>query len=236
MEQTLLVVGARKGSLGIAIAEAAEERGWGVTTAGIHGEEHRLDIVEVGRVDMLLEELLPHSVVCTAGINYESRPGRPDFNQQMKHHMRVNATGPLAMASNWFGLWQEQFKCEPGYEDDAAYNFVAISSNSAHVARSNSAAYCASKAALSMGIRCLGRYVASHPAGFNIFGYEPGWIEDTPMSDAVLHRLADDEPEHRIPGGRSLQPEVLAVTIVSSLATGPSPLNGCMIRLDGGEQ
>jgi NAD(P)-dependent dehydrogenase (short-subunit alcohol dehydrogenase family) len=120
--------------------------------------------------------------------------------------------------------------------DPAAHHaFVAVSSNSAHVARSESAGYCASKAALSMAVRCAARRYAPLNT-FRIWGYEPGLILDSPMTEAVRMSVRPDVPLHRIPGNHTLRRGDLAQRIVDDIASGDRWLNGCMLRLDGGEQ
>ena len=49
-------------------------------------------------------------------------------------------------------------------------------------------------------------------------------------------RLKPGTPVHRIPSGAGVNKDLLARRIVKDLLTNDSSLNGCMIRLDGGEQ
>lgn len=235
--KSLLVVGVRPGSLGAAVAEAGEEQGWEVTTAGIKGEDVYLDLTLPGTVKrfMFLNDF--NGVVCTAGINPDSKVGAINFSRSLREALEVNTLGPLCLAESWVDTWRDKFKnYSRGPEEEYAettFTFAAVSSNSAHIARSRSTAYCASKAALSMGLRCLARAVAEEP--FTVMGWEPGWLAGTTMSKQVMERLQVGVPPHRIPGNREIYVPGLAHAIVTGLVGGNS-LNGCMIRIDGGEQ
>jgi NAD(P)-dependent dehydrogenase (short-subunit alcohol dehydrogenase family) len=234
----LLVVGARAGSLGACVADVAEDRGWAVTTAGVSGDENiDFDITNYTEVEMLLEESpARHVIVCTAGINYEGSIRDEQFYGQLDDTMRTNAVGPLHLLHRWQAWWMNNIENEGASADtpNTPLHFVAISSNSAHIARSQSLAYCASKAALSMGIRCAARELAD--TWLNVWGVEPGWLSGTPMSKEVNARFEYGVPRHRIPGDRTVDPAALAHFIVGGLRNPYSSLNGCMIRMDGGEQ
>lgn len=232
MNPNLLVVGAQPDSLGDWIAAEGRDAGYQVHMAGISGESIHLDITNSGDCERVIAERDYHSIVCTAGINQHSPYV---FHHDVEEHMKVNATGPIVLLEYWLKKWKETERTSPM----APLHFVGISSNSAHVARSMSAVYCMSKAALSMGLRCIARREAAHWREFNIYGYEPGWIDGTPMSEEVEERLMSDRgviARHRIPGDRVVEPGVLAEMIVMNLRWLRSPLNGTMIRVDGGEQ
>lgn len=231
---SMLVVGAQPLSLGWHITRAARHEGWSVTTAGISGEEDipRFDITKpLHRHNVLKNGMRFDAIVCTAGINISgSMLGSPHtWDYDLERMLTVNAAGPLALLRQWVDAMTSQGVAMYGR------SFVAVSSNSAHVARSQSAGYCASKAALSMGLRCAARELAE--TGLNVWGVEPGWIKGTPMSERVQERLGPDVAPHRIPGDRSLRPEWLAEFIINNInPVSRSPLNGCMMRIDGGEQ
>lgn len=225
-DRTLLVVGARPGSLGEAIAHEAENSGrWSVTTAGISNEDVPLDVLDVRGMDLLFARHRFQSVVCTVGVNRETTI--TNLSDYLEEAMDVNVCGPMNLLQEW---------ARPAIEqgDTQERHFVAISSNSATIARSRSLAYCASKAALSMALRCAAREAAW--TGLSIYGYEPGWIEGTPMSQEVEDRMVSaSTARHRIPGSRVLDPNRLAEMIVRNLDH-HGDLNGCLIRIDGGEQ
>jgi hypothetical protein len=73
-------------------------------------------------------------------------------------------------------------------------------------------------------------------ARYLIYGYEPGLLRGTPMTQEVKPRT--DAPPHRMPGvpAGGIDPARLAQLIGHNIAQGGYELNGTMIRLDGGEQ
>lgn len=250
--KTMLVIGAQTdSSLGGLVTAVAHGAGWQVHTVGISGnEQHELDITNGARVAGFFDEWCradppPEAVVCTAGINLANSLLNGNTVRAMQRQWEVNALGPIRVLEQWVKWWMHGFKAVGGYHPtQAPLHFVAISSNSAQVARSKSMGYCASKAALSMAIRCAAREMADTP--LNIYSYEPGWLDGTPMSANVedrmrrVGRLGEPSgpvgPLHRIPGNRVVVPELLASMIVNGMEYTRSPLNGCTIRIDGGEQ
>jgi len=240
----LLVVGARIGSLGHYVAEVAAQNGWTVVTAGISGDEDlKLDVANHAQVHGFFSpsevEQPWHSVVCTAGVNYEGGITDDNIRGVLDTSFLINATGPLHLLHCWTDWWMyhldETFMVvDEHVAPDVPMHFVAVSSNSASIARSRSLAYCASKAALSMGIRCAARELAN--TWLNVWGVEPGWLSGTPMSKEVNKRFEYGMPRHRIPGDRTVDPAALAHFIVSGLRNPYSSLNGCLLRMDGGEQ
>lgn len=248
MGRTLLVVGARPGSLGAWVATTAKHLAygepWEVVTAGISGEDVRLDVdwSDEPMTEVLREHGPFSAVVCTAGINPESCKFTDGNPWHQRDAMDVNFMGHMSLLWNWVRYWHQKYpKGVHDAEWDAVppLSWVSISSNSAHIARTKSLMYCASKAALSMGIRCAGRELAG--GRFSIYGYEPGWLDGTPMSEAKELELATDSTMpgdtklHRIPGGQGVDPISLAGMIVGNL-NNDRALNGCMLRVDGGEQ
>lgn len=223
-----LIVGAREGSIGDHVGFLLRAAGHETITAGISDEEDRyLDIEDDDY--MLRQFLRQHAydvtdIVCTVGINQVSHPGSEEFQRTVERDLFVNALGPLTLLDEWT---RERGGLFLG-------SFVAVSSNSAHVARSTSLGYCASKAALSMGIRCAARYLAGGP--ISAWAVEPGWVDGTPMSKDVEGRIPDGLPRHRIPGGIGLDTRTVAQFIVNGLLDGGRAYNGCTFRLDGGDQ
>jgi len=245
--RSLLVVGAQPGSIGAVVATTAKllgPPGWGqIFTAGISGyEDLKLDVTDFLSMMDFLKEFGPfHDVVCTAGINI---PGgiMSRVSHRLQPLMTVNYHGHIYLLQNWVEYWLDVQTGEDAVKP--AKNWVSISSNSAHIARSPSLAYCASKAALSMAIRCAGRELAHVGLPFNVYAYEPGWVDDTPMSvemtqEAGTFVSAKEEQSlvmHRIPGGKGLDVYDLAGLIVNNLKLEGRMFNGTCIRVDGGEQ
>lgn len=240
----LLIVGAREGSLGEAVETLAREDlngDFDVETAGIDQEMLGLDITDYNQVDDFFESIplhaYPMSIVCTVGMNVEHTIGAL-HPPALQREFEVNCTSVLNLLSAWWNVAM----MAPDGEVPHLHHFVAISSNSAQIARSQSLGYCASKAALSMGLRVAARALATGREWKDpcpvVYGYEPGWINDTPMSREVRERLDHATAAttvHRIPGGRGIDRFSLANMIMNNLKGGKA-LNGCMLRLDGGEQ
>lgn len=228
MSQTLLIVGARENGLGARIRETALARhareDWKVVTAGVAGEERLLDVCgPMGDMVEVLQGVQPSLVVCTVGKN-EARDGQ-SLGAWMSDHFFVNVTGPMRLLDAWL--------MAGGHGEGSQY--VAISSNSAHIARRGSTAYCASKAALSMALRVRAREIGGDPVV--VYGYEPGLLANTPMTEEVRQRF--EGPLSRMQGSgldKGLNPYRLAGMVVCNLALGGAELNGCMLRIDAGEQ
>lgn len=228
-------MGARPASLGAHVASLAREQGYTVTTAGIHDEDINCDAGSVQSVRSAVDIVRPHHVVCTVGLNLPGTIQGKGWYTNMKEQVMTNYLAPMIVVSEWARHWRNHFKTVDMIKwGDMTLHCVAISSNSAKVARSASGGYCASKAALSMGYRAAAREQAEHP--FAIYTYEPGWLDGTPMSDEVEDRIGNVAvPLHRIPGDNVVDPDEFARMIVTNLSLGPW-LNGTTLRVDGGEQ
>lgn len=223
-----MVVGAARHSLGEAVAEAASREGHSVVTAGINHEDLYLNALEEREWDTAFSAYGIDTVICTVGINEPADDGslnHPTFPEWLNRSFTVNVAGPMNVLSlflrslAWRGIEGGQF--------------VSISSNSAHIARSNSMAYCASKAALSMALRVAAREAKGHPA--IIYGYELGLLQGTPMSRATEARFGPSQT--RMPGApNGLGRRQVAAQIVAQVGVGGMALNGSLLRLDAGEQ
>lgn len=229
----VLVVGARPGSLGAAVAETCGEQGWEVETLGISGDEkHTMDVVTASDevVDGLMRSVRPDHVVCTMGVNLPSSRFISE-SAWWSHHFNVNVIGPMRLAVAFGKTTEKSQSRYPGH-------YVAVSSNSAHIPRTLSGPYCASKAALSMALRVAGREASGGDEGYLVYGYEPGLLAGTPMTDDVRRRLGRGIPLTRMRGNEiqdGLSVYGLAGHIVHNLAFGGPELNGCLLRYDAGE-
>jgi NAD(P)-dependent dehydrogenase (short-subunit alcohol dehydrogenase family) len=226
----VLVVGARKGSLGEALAVTAERAGYAVYTAGIHDEQIELDLLPTGsgmpKLMTTLGSLQPTHIVCTVGINMPEPAVKEDVFDWYRWHYETNAIAPMRLLDGWLRCGQANLMPSYGH-------YVAISSNSAHIPRTRSAAYCASKAALSMALRVKAREVAGRPI---IYGYEPGLLEDTPMT-AQSTKDFDGSLTRMKPGAlaRGIDPIDLAGFIVGNLQHDGLALNGSILRYSADE-
>ena len=232
----VLVVGARPGSLGAAVAEAVRVAGGGALTAGLNDEDYSCDVFldTMSHLRSLIERSRPQHVVCTVGLNMpESQFTEHDPKDWYRWHFETNVVGPLRLLRA-FSEWVSE---KAPYTGDFFRHYVAISSNSATLPRSSSAAYCASKAALSQALRVKAREAQGGDAGYLVYAYEPGLLEGTPMTQ----KTADDFPGmplHRMRGlalERGVSAASLAAQIVAGLQVPGAALNGALIRYDGGE-
>lgn len=214
---TLLVIGCKPGSLGDHITSYARERGEEVLTAGISGKEDLTCHLEFpASIAQAIETASPNSIICTAGVNPQG-----------------DASGRFAMEVNYFGVMNVLDYWLPRFANGG--QFVAISSNSAHIARTQSRGYCTSKAALSMGIRVSARENAARDA--LIYAWEFGLLEGTPMTEQVARRLGRSTGLTRMPGHPRGQSVAGAARLVVDAYIGAdTALNGCTLRLDGGDQ
>jgi NAD(P)-dependent dehydrogenase (short-subunit alcohol dehydrogenase family) len=233
----LLVVGARPGSLGWAVAEAGRKSDMDVVTAGLTGEDHKINLVIRSRAKWLIDQWAPDHIVCTAGIN---RPAEVEtFNEEMMVWLTPsfehNVVGPMNLLREWVN-WLRRNVDPPALESMNTMNlrhFVAVSSNSAHIARGKSMAYCASKAALSMALRCAARDLGGRPC--LVYGYEPGLLSGTPMSNDTAKVFGAGAT--RMKGApHGLHVADLANEIIGGLRQRGIARNGSLIRLDAGEQ
>lgn len=223
-----IVVGARHGSLGDHIVTSLQAAETEVTVyrAGLATEEVHLDATDYDRAVEVFRQLEPTHVVCTVGRNQGGPVYGDDWAGLAEDLMAVNYLAPMKLlaAFEW-------------YLDGMPGTFVAVSSNSAHIARSSSAAYCASKAALSMGLRCAARDFSRAGKPLRVWGYEPGALLGTPMTKAVARGLGSDVAMSRMltnPAG--LPVAAVARTVARDLLDASDVLHGTMVRLDNGEQ
>lgn len=221
-----LIVGAKPQSLGGAVSLEYIHRGHPTSLAGVSGEGSYLNVHEEEAVDIFFEsrEMFDH-VICTVGVNKESHPDQDGWIDRVQQDFMDNVIGPLRVFDAWIANLHVNNVATP--------TFVFVSSNSAQIARSRSVGYCSSKAALSMASRSLGRYFAQD--GISIWAVEPGWIDDTPMSKEVEQRLSPRVAAHRIPSKLGVPRKEIASFIYHTAMNNPSA-NGCVFRLDGGEQ
>jgi NAD(P)-dependent dehydrogenase (short-subunit alcohol dehydrogenase family) len=233
----VLVVGAAPGSLGEAVWLEIRDSDWDfgvVVTAGITEEDLRLDLLRSPRISEVLTDVKPDIVVCTVGLNQPADINDAFLPAMMHTSFATNVTGPIDLLRH--------FVVSPVRPERATNikKFVAISSNSARIARRNSLAYCASKAALSMALRVAARELA-HTGQCAVWGYEPGLLDGTPMTREVVQALGGEgklPPMHRMPGvpPEGLPVRDLARRIVQDLATFSYAHNGTIVQFDAGEQ
>ena len=119
---------------------------------------------------------------------------------------------------------------------------VAIVSDAATVPMRGSIAYCSSKAALSMAVRCAAREMAG--MGWRVNGVAPGVVANTPMTEKIDRIIPEmrgwtklDARKYEnslIPMKRRCTKEEVAQLVLQVLE-GPAYLNGAIIPITGGK-
>lgn len=215
----LLIFGCRKKSIGDGVRKMWMDMFDGhVVTAGVSGDED-LGVVYQDEEDVkrVLQEVNPHHVLVTVGRNETLEDFRGMLEPWMMDHFETNVLIPMSVLMWWV---------EVGAPDDG--HFVAISSNSAHIPRSQSMAYCSTKAALSMALRCAARDLQKNEMGPVVYGYEPGLVKGTPMSGERGGTRMLGLPQ-------GIGRRVLATQIVNTMVFGGAEHSGVLHRLDNGE-
>lgn len=217
--KTLLIWGARKKSIGDGVAKMWRDMFDGhVVTAGISGEENYLvHTSDDEEVRGLYSEVKPDHVLCTIGRNESLEEYAGPMEGWLQDLFDANVTTPMSLLNTWLD-------CDP----PKGGHYVVISSNSAHIPRSQSMAYCATKAALSMAVRCAARDLQKANFDLTVYGWEPGLVKGTPMSDGKGGTRMLGLPQ-------GISRRSLAHQIVSALAFGGPEYSGTLIRLDNGE-
>lgn len=228
----IAVFGARQGSLGYHVEWAGLHRGHTVRTYGPTNEEVHYRFGETTQHwQNDLCQFNPDAVVCTIGVNIpvpvaqkvsEEIPSHIayHFGEAMRSSFEVNVMAPLEVLRTTLAL------------GSGVHSFAAVSSNSAQIARRGSVAYCSSKAALSMAIRCAARETEGSPL---VYAYEFGLLRGTPMTRQTERTFGPAQT--RIPGAPDGLPvENAADVILSNLENPGQHLNGALLRMDGGEQ
>lgn len=122
-------------------------------------------------------------IVYTAGINQLKWVSDLDM-ADLEWTYSVNLFGFILVCG-------AQAKAFPEHETRA----ITVVSDSSHTPMRGSIAYCSSKAALVMAIKCLARELAPT---WSVNGISPGIIEDTPMTDYI---------DSTVPGFRGWDPD-----------------------------
>jgi meso-butanediol dehydrogenase/(S,S)-butanediol dehydrogenase/diacetyl reductase len=169
-------------------------------------------------------------VVANAGVGFGGSAG--DVTDEHWHRtMEVNLTGPLLLARASL----------PALIDRGAGSIVLVSSISAFVSPTESAAYDASKAALVGLARSLA--VDYGPLGIRANALCPGWVR-TPMADGSMDDLGSArgvsrEDAYRIatehvPLRRPAYPEEIAACCLFLASDESSFVTGAQLVVDGG--
>jgi NAD(P)-dependent dehydrogenase (short-subunit alcohol dehydrogenase family) len=218
------VIGGRQG-IGREITLELESHGCFVMPSA----PNDVDVRSTRQLQYAFETFHPEWIVYCAGIN-KIMPARIFDEFEALDILDINALGFMRVMNI----------AAAAKPKDRPRSVVAIVSDAATRPMRNSMAYCASKAALAMAIRCAARELAPD---IRVNGISPGVVEDTPMSNAIdlavreANGWSEEEAKSyelsRIPmGRRALKSEVAAM--VYGVLAGPQYLTGSIIEIAGG--
>ena len=224
----VLVVGGTSG-IGEATADLirkSKDEEWQVLTP----PRSELDVLRPPQMLQYVQEQGPFShIVYSAGINTLSWARARRIDVIMDEMFYVNCAGFAQLISS----------CIRAYPDQPL-SAVAVSSDAARIPMRGSVAYCASKAALDMTVKVLGRELAPM---HRINAVAPGMVEGTAMTryidEAVpefrgwTREYARDYEKAGTPTGRRATLEEVAETIYWVLF-GPGQMTGTIIDITGG--
>ena len=265
----VMIGGRTPGSIGRTIAERLVLEGMHVYRLDLPGREEDLDPGNISEytlsgggtielTNMRSESLLNvvmsdarwngdiiQGVVYAAGYNELCSVACSGFDRVFQKSMQVNALGPLRVA----GTLVQQLAIQEQYTGSDSdwivrpLKLLVLGSNTAYVAKTRSAAYAASKAALVQGLRCVHREHAKD--GLHCTTLDFGLVMDTRMTQRTIEQLGEtrgwtpEEAKHKmlqnVPTGEPVTRAEVA-DWVWFLLTHDTSAGGCSIRFDGGQQ
>ena len=222
MERKAFVIGGHSG-IGAAIAARLRDE-----DVEVDAPEKRYCDVRSLDIEWTVKKREYDYYVYSAGINHLD--WIPGMNLQMMQQIfDVNVMGFMRMLS-----WITRDPCTPA-------RVVAISSDAAVRPMRTSMAYCSSKAALDMAVKCAARELG--PAGWRINAVSPGMTANTGMTkyiDKEVPEIRGWTPEQALeyemsqqPLRRRAEPAEIADVVWATLI-GPDFLNGSVITVNGG--
>jgi len=239
----VLVVGARKGNIGHAVAEKLRHEGHEVIAADLYSNEDAMGLYAddedevIGFFDWLEIKGDLDAVVNCAGLNLLG--ALPDYElENFKETLNAN------LITN-FLLLREYVRRYDG--SGTRKVFLAITSDTAEIAKSHSFAYGASKAGANHFIRCAARELNQYSFDADkwvVTAIAPGrvytrmdslTIEDLSRERGISHKQANEMLNRNIPVKRGMTPEELANWVHFVLEKGDYA-TGCILRLDAGQQ
>lgn len=251
MEEKVALVTGAAGGIGAAVAAALGERG--VRVAAVDLDARRLSqTVEKLAADGMAAEAFPADVTDPADVedvvgSVEDRLGPLDFLVNTAGVLRLGAVCELTdqdwyttFSVNTTGVFLMSRAAVVRMVPRRRGAIVTVASNAAGTARTEMAAYSASKAAATMFTRCLGLEVARYGIRCNVVA--PG-STDTPMLSSMgggevdRHGLVAGHPEDYkvgIPLGKLAQPSDVADAVAFLLSDGAGHITMHSLTVDGG--
>jgi len=220
----LLVVGGARQGIGTAVAGLAVKNGLDVNVPDLYA----LDVTKQGTIDRYLKIHGPFDlVVYSVGMQKLQTINKIDMST-VHHIFDLNVNGYLRVITS---LVKHQH----------GGRVCAVVSNASHTPMRGSIAYCTSKAALAMAVRCAARELAPH---WVMTGVSPGVVDETPMTKSVDQQVMEVRRWDReqmmeyelsmVPMGRRVTKQEVAETVMFAL-TAPEMMTGTIIELTGGK-
>jgi NAD(P)-dependent dehydrogenase (short-subunit alcohol dehydrogenase family) len=192
-------------------------------------DETTVDVTSMFQLTKAFDDFKPNWIVYCAGVN-KLMPAA-DFDEfEALNILDINALGFMRVIH----LVAE---ARPHLQPRSV---VAITSDAATRPMRNSMAYCASKAALTMAVRCAARELAP---GVQVNAIAPGIIADTPMTEytdqaveAIRHWTPEQAMQYEaagIPMGRRGTKEEIA-HMTYRILDSVQYLTGAIIEINGG--
>lgn len=245
-----LITGAR-GDIGRAICTALTKAGSKVIATGLSDAPSDLtadawlrhDVASTGDWARVIATIQSHfgrldCLINNAGVHAFDRIGDISIDK-WRHSFHVNVDGALLGLQASLGLLRAT-----GSEREGGASVVNISSIASCRATPLSAAYCVSKAALTMLSKSAAREFALLKYPIRVNSIRPGSVE-TRMMDAALNQrveagVASSKEEQKntwksyIPLGRMAQAEEIAGGVVFLCSPAASYITGAELAIDGG--
>jgi len=201
--------------------EAAKE----ARDAGRKAEVRRLDLLELGDVPGVIEELAGELGGLDVFVNNAGTGHSTPFLElelaEWQQVLQVNLTGAMVAA---------QVAARKMVEDGAKGRIVNITSVHEHIPKSGSAAYCAAKGGLGLLTKVMALELAEHEITVNAIA--PGEIA-TPMTGAEdIDPSSEDRPN--IPLGRPGHADEIAAAVVFLAQPDARYTTGESLVVDGG--
>lgn len=233
-QRQLLIIGGTSG-MGLEFFKSA--RSLGDYGPVMNPDPGTLDVTDTSSVEWYFKYLrTDHKVAAALDVAYFAGYNRlmplGSINAvSLRHTFAVNVEGFINVIDAM---------CKYGW-DLTNVNFTAIASDAARIPMRHSIAYCSSKAALVMAVRCAARELAPK---WRVNAVSPGVVAGTPMSDQTDREVkrqrgwskeeADDYERSMIPMGRRATMAEVGQVVMQTLR-GPEYLTGANIEINGGK-
>lgn len=226
MDHRTWVIGGRRG-IGQAITNILDNRDGAFVSAT---DEDDVNVTSMLQLTRHYATFKPHTIVYCAGIN-KLMPAGDSFDEfDAMNMLDINALGFIRVMA-LIGA------TEIGHRP---INVVAITSDASRIPMRNSMAYCASKAALTMAVRCAARELAPHTS---VNAVSPGTVARTSMTDSTDTQVEEikgwksgesrKKDNHSNPMGRRALPSEIASAVIMVL-NAPHYMTGAIIEVNGG--